>query len=73
MAGNVVADAAEILILRREGGIVLVLPVDLAGEQVVARLQLASLGHAADGGEEQGRRPPCRWPAPAAASARGAG
>lgn len=32
----------------------LVLPVDLAGEQVVARLQLASLGHAADGGEEQG-------------------
>ena len=54
MAGNVVADAAEILILRREGGIVLVLPVDLAGEQVVARLQLASLGHAADGGEEQG-------------------
>ena len=50
------ADPADILILGCNSGIVLLLQVDLPGQQVIFRFQFASLRHTADRGEQRGVR-----------------
>ena len=56
MIGDVVTDPADVLILGRNGRVVLLLVVDLLGQQVVFRLQLHPLSHTANRREQGGVR-----------------